>query len=73
VGHTAHTRRAGQLLTENPATPTLVNVQQQPDEGPVHHRQTQGADMYTKPIIITVEKIEAKAVRRGSHHYETRN
>jgi len=23
--------------------------------------------MYTKPTIITVEKIEAKAVRRGSH------
>ena len=27
--------------------------------------------MYTKPIIITVEKIEAKAVRRGSHRPPT--
>ena len=23
--------------------------------------------MYSKPIIVAVEKIEAKAVRRGSH------
>ena len=35
-------------------------------EGPVTDRQREGINMYTKPVIVSVEKIEAKAVRPGS-------
>ena len=39
-------------------------------EGPVTDRQREGINMYTKPVIVSVEKIEAKAISVGSYYYD---